>query len=487
MNYHPQRTASGRIKSGNITAKDVIEYMQTSQPLSVLPASPFKSRRRVRRDPREKSAAGKRNELELDDEDDSDDTDDDTDSNDESDEDGEDGDDEDSDEDEEGDPVADCIESLEHLGMPHIAIDKLTLGKEISSGSFGIVRYGEWWRGRNKIPVAVKTSTREDDLDEAAEYFETEAKMLWLTSRGTYPRMESEGSNIVKALGFSISWCTGEDGEYPEFHLIMERLECNGDVHDIISSDSNWVLLRRKGVDTGARFGQLQMELGPDLWSYTMLRSLKILISIGLSRALSQLRPHRILHCDIKPANTVLHKTRRGLVLKLIDFGEANTVSQAKGDVAGTPGYMAPEMERDGDASFASDIYSAGIYLLELWVGWIGPNFDDYSGASKDGPKAVKELREEIAMALRRLEKIEPRVVSILRKCLSQSPSVRPSARALVRFFSRLQDSSKVPGRVKRYKPKQKAGRRKSARPGSRPPSRAPRNPRCCSHSARRR
>lgn len=28
---------------------------------------------------------------------------------------------------------------------------------------------------------------------------------------------------------------------------------------------------------------------------------------------------------------------------------------------------MSPEMEKDGDASFASDMYSAGVYLIELW------------------------------------------------------------------------------------------------------------------------
>ena len=43
-------------------------------------------------------------------------------------------------------------------------------------------------------------------------------------------------------------------------------------------------------------------------------------------------------------------------VLKLIDFGEANVLPDANGDIAGTPGYMAPEMESNGDASPAADM-----------------------------------------------------------------------------------------------------------------------------------
>lgn len=101
-----------------------------------------------------------------------------------------------------------------------------------------------------------------------------------------------------------------------------------------------------------------------------------------------ELKDSGVLHCDIKPANTVLHVTTEDgartsqRVLKLIDFGEANILPDADGDVAGTPGYMAPEMESNGDASPAADMCSAGVYLIELWVGWIGPLFDEYNGAS---------------------------------------------------------------------------------------------------------
>ena len=81
-----------------------------------------------------------------------------------------------------------------------------------------------------------------------------------------------------------------------------------------------------------------------------MQRTMKLRISLELGKALLELKDTAIVHCDIKPANTVLHQPIGSChpVVKLIDFGEANTVKEAQGDIAGTPGYMAPEMESDG-------------------------------------------------------------------------------------------------------------------------------------------
>ena len=162
------------------------------------------------------------------------------------------------------------------------------------------------------------------------------------------------------------------------------------------------MLLRCNGVDTGAPFrNQLVMHAGLDVWAYRMSRHQKFKCSIELSKALIELKAAKILHCDIKPANTVLHQPAHGWpVLKLIDFGEANTVEDALGDIAGmyfllhlcgfveghggggfassccngaasfwistigTPGYMAPEMEKAGSASTGSDMYSTGMYLV---------------------------------------------------------------------------------------------------------------------------
>eukprot|EP01047_Picozoa_sp_COSAG01_P076038 COSAG01_NODE_13225_length_1617_cov_1.468379_1_plen_86_part_10 len=85
-----------------------------------------------------------------------------------------------------------------------------------------------------------------------------------------------------------------------------------------------------------------------------MERELKLRLGLDLARALRELERARVIHRDIKPSNMLLHagpKERPGLLLKLMDFGEAAPLEEAGGYAAGTPGYMAPEVEVDGNAS----------------------------------------------------------------------------------------------------------------------------------------
>ena len=64
-------------------------------------------------------------------------------------------------------------------------------------------------------------------------------------------------------------------------------------------------------------------------------------------KALIYIHSQKVIHRDIKPANMLLHqpydegrKPLKNRLLKLIDFGEANTKEGCVGYVAGTPGYM---------------------------------------------------------------------------------------------------------------------------------------------------
>jgi serine/threonine protein kinase len=109
-------------------------------------------------------------------------------------------------------------------------------------------------------------------------------------------------------------------------------------------------------------------------------------------RALHELRAADVVHCDIKPPNMLLSRTSQSAKphstssrgkklssvvenrLKLIDFGEANETIKADRIEVGTPGYMAPEVLTDGDCTSSSDVYSAGVTLIEVWHGglWAG-------------------------------------------------------------------------------------------------------------------
>jgi serine/threonine protein kinase len=73
---------------------------------------------------------------------------------------------------------------------------------------------------------------------------------------------------------------------------------------------------------------------------------------------------NQVYHCDVKPANILLHVDGRVL---LTDFGVAHLASSQ--ELGGTVPYMAPE-QFTGDAIDAcTDIYSIGVTLYELLSG----------------------------------------------------------------------------------------------------------------------
>lgn len=80
-----------------------------------------------------------------------------------------------------------------------------------------------------------------------------------------------------------------------------------------------------------------------------------------LLEALIYVHSRQTQHRDLKPSNMMV--THNGQYLKLIDFGLSDTDSHAVLKApAGTKGYMAPEGP--------SDIYSLGVILRELHLGW---------------------------------------------------------------------------------------------------------------------
>jgi serine/threonine protein kinase len=85
----------------------------------------------------------------------------------------------------------------------------------------------------------------------------------------------------------------------------------------------------------------------------------------GICPALGFAHQNNVFHCDIKPANIMLHVDGRVL---LTDFGVARLAQdQALG---GTPTYMAPEQfAEDNEVSVRTDIYSLGITLYEMLSG----------------------------------------------------------------------------------------------------------------------
>ncbi len=105
-------------------------------------------------------------------------------------------------------------------------------------------------------------------------------------------------------------------------------------------------------------------------------RALHILHQLSL--AIDHAHSHDVVHRDLKPNNLVLVEERgRPDVVKVLDFGLAKVVDAGgsgdeltlRGELFGTPEYMAPERMAGGRDDPRSDLYAIGCIATELITG----------------------------------------------------------------------------------------------------------------------
>lgn len=88
---------------------------------------------------------------------------------------------------------------------------------------------------------------------------------------------------------------------------------------------------------------------------------------------------NHVIHRDLKPENLLLSSKDRGAIVKLADFGLAIEVldnQPAWFGLAGTPGYLSPEVLKKEPYGQAVDVWACGVILYILLVGY-PPFWDD--------------------------------------------------------------------------------------------------------------
>jgi hypothetical protein len=117
-------------------------------------------------------------------------------------------------------------------------------------------------------------------------------------------------------------------------------------------------------------------------------------VGAEVATAVAELHQVGVLHRDLKPSNVLFDRDR----VLVTDLGLAKALAHASGFtmVAGTPGYMAPEQARLGNAlDVRSDVYAIGAVMYHMLTGQAPPVRD-----GDKPPLRPSRLRPEIPSAL---------------------------------------------------------------------------------------
>lgn len=191
-------------------------------------------------------------------------------------------------------------------------------------------------------------------------------------------------------------------------------------------SHSNIVTVYDFGFDEDHLFIVMEYVPGTDLNTlikqkgrYSIEEGIPLIIQAckGLGYA------HRagLVHCDIKPHNFLVTPDKR---LKVTDFGIARALASIHPDeeaevVWGSPQYFAPEQAAGNAPSPASDVYSLGVIMYQMFTGQL-----PFTG--ENAAELAKEHRYKNAKPPIQLNpEIPPALNEIMLKVLSKEPSAR--------------------------------------------------------------
>ncbi len=191
-------------------------------------------------------------------------------------------------------------------------------------------------------------------------------------------------------------------------------------------SHPNIVTVHDVGSDGATHYIVMEMIEGDDLKKLIKARGglpfdKALDYGIQICAGLGFAHRSQLVHADVKPQNILLN--REG-VLKVTDFGIAqaytDTMPQTRSDVVwGSPHYFAPEQAKGEKPSPASDVYSIGIVLFEMFTGRL-----PFVGSSQR-ELALAHIQGEIPRAKDSNPELPVDLSNVIAKVMSKRPNDR--------------------------------------------------------------
>jgi hypothetical protein len=156
-------------------------------------------------------------------------------------------------------------------------------------------------------------------------------------------------------------------------------------------------------------------------------------IGAQVSSALAAAHKMRIVHRDVKPGNILITEDGSAMIS---DFGISHALGDATitatGMVHGTPAYLAPEVARGQQSSFASDVFSLGSTLYAMLEG--SPPF----GSDNNAIALLHKVARGDYPAPKHAGALKP----LLRNMLSADPKRRPNMNSVASRLSAMYEAT---------------------------------------------
>lgn len=213
-------------------------------------------------------------------------------------------------------------------------------------------------------------------------------------------------------------------------------------------SHPNIVTVHDVGSDGSTHYIVMEMIDGQDLKRIIKTRGAlpheKALgYAIQICAGLGFAHRSKLVHADVKPQNILISKDG---IIKVTDFGIAqaytDTMPQTRAEVVwGSPHYFAPEQARGEKPSPASDVYSIGIVMFEMFTGRL-----PYSAASQR-ELALAHIQADVPKALDVNPQVSKEISRVIAKVMSKGPNNRyKHADQLGHILRRVREGRKISG-----------------------------------------